>query len=127
MIVRSRSRRCVTMRALLFVLLLSLVSFPCCCYAWTGREWLGVIEAVAGTVVLRASDTPSSDICENCNGTGELGDGVVSVKCPVCDGTGKPATIKADPTHPRMEAPAVKQDAATSGGGTYKRGLFRRR
>lgn len=115
------------MKTLLFVLLLLLAYSPCYCYAWTGREWLGVIEAVAGTVVLRASDTPSSDICENCNGTGELGDGVVSVKCPVCDGTGKPATIKADPIHPRMEAPAVKQDAATSGGGTYKRGLLRRR
>tara|TARA_E500000331_G_scaffold235058_1_gene225331 strand:+ start:5664 stop:6011 length:348 start_codon:yes stop_codon:yes gene_type:complete len=115
------------MRALLSVLLFLPVSFPCYCYAWTGHEWLGVIEAVAGTVVLRASDTPSSDICENCNGTGKLGDGVVSVKCPVCDGTGKPATIKDDPTPSGMDAPAVKQDAATSGGGTYKRGLLRRR
>lgn len=32
---------------------------------------------------------PDSDICENCNGTGRVGDGTVSTICPVCDGTGK--------------------------------------
>lgn len=34
-------------------------------------------------------DTPVSDVCENCDGTGKLGDGRVFVDCPVCDGTGK--------------------------------------
>jgi RecJ-like exonuclease len=33
--------------------------------------------------------TPTSDRCENCDGTGIIGDGRVKVKCPVCDGTGK--------------------------------------
>jgi DnaJ-class molecular chaperone len=33
---------------------------------------------------------PVSDKCENCNGTGKVGDGRVSVTCPVCKGTGKP-------------------------------------
>ena len=110
---------------------------------------MGVVEAVAGTVVIRATTSPSSDVCENCSGTGRLGDGTVSVVCPVCEGTGKPvepgealishlpqqhcascappATIKASPTLPGMDAPAVKQEAATSGGGSYKKGLFRRR
>ena len=134
------------MKALLYALLLSLVYFPCYSYVWTANEWLGVVEATAGTVVLKAHDSPSNDICENCSGTGRLGDGTVSVECPVCEGTGKPvkpgkiyssqqacascashATIKASPTPPGMDAPAVKQDAATSGGGQYKRGLFRRR
>ena len=32
---------------------------------------------------------PVGDKCENCNGTGKVGDGRVFVKCPVCDGTGK--------------------------------------
>ena len=114
------------MKALLFVLLL-LLACSRYSYAWTASEWLGVIEATAGTAVLKVHDVPSSDICENCSGTGQLGDGTVSVECPVCDGTGKPATMKANPTPPGMEAPAVKQDAATSGGGTYKRGLLRRR
>jgi DnaJ-class molecular chaperone len=32
---------------------------------------------------------PASDKCENCHGTGKLGDGRIVTKCPVCDGTGK--------------------------------------
>lgn len=35
------------------------------------------------------SPSPSGDKCENCRGTGKLGDGTVSVTCPVCGGTGK--------------------------------------
>ena len=143
---RSRRKRWLVMRVFLCVLLLLPVSFPCYCYAWTASEWLGVVEATAGTVVLRPTKTPVGDICENCSGTGRLGDGTISVECPVCEGTGKPVqqgrvrspqkdcptcgspdTIKASPTPPGMDAPAVKHDAETSGGGTYKRGLFRRR
>ena len=133
------------MRALLFVLLL-LVSFPQCCFAWTTGEWLGVVEATAGTVVLESHISPSNDICENCAGTGRLGDGTVSVECPVCDGTGKPvkpgkiyssqqdcascashATIKASPKPSGMNAPVVQQDATAIGGGTHKSRIFRRR
>ena len=33
--------------------------------------------------------TPVTDECENCHGTGILGDGKIATKCPVCDGTGK--------------------------------------
>ena len=33
--------------------------------------------------------TPIGDACENCNGTGKVGDGRVFVKCPECAGTGK--------------------------------------
>jgi len=33
--------------------------------------------------------TPLSDECENCHGTGILGDGKIQTKCPACDGTGK--------------------------------------
>lgn len=32
---------------------------------------------------------PASDACENCHGTGTLGDGRITTKCPVCGGTGK--------------------------------------
>jgi len=47
------------------------------------------------------SPTPSplGDQCENCHGTGRLGDGTVSVTCPVCNGTGK-----------RINQPAVEPD-----------------
>ena len=34
-------------------------------------------------------DDPESDVCDNCGGTGQVGDGRVSVVCPVCNGTGK--------------------------------------
>jgi DnaJ-class molecular chaperone len=32
---------------------------------------------------------PANDACENCHGTGKLGDGRVVVDCPACAGTGK--------------------------------------
>ena len=137
----------MTMRVLLSALLLFLALFPCYSYAWTGREWLGVVEATAGYVALRPNNpAPSGDVCENCEGTGRLGDGTVSVECPVCDGTGKavkpgnfestqqdcqscqiPDRIKGNPTPPGMEAPDLKQDAKSSSGGTYNPRLFRRR
>ena len=134
------------MKVLPSVLLLLPVLFPLSCYGWTGREWLGVVEAVAGTVVLRPPSLPSSDTCENCGGTGELGDGVVSVECPVCEGTGKPVQpgkyqstqqdcpschspvkINSNLIPPGKDAPAAKQDAVSSGGSTYNPRLFRRR
>lgn len=32
---------------------------------------------------------PVDDRCENCDGTGTLGDGRITRQCPVCKGTGK--------------------------------------
>jgi hypothetical protein len=32
---------------------------------------------------------PKSDKCENCDGTGKLGDGRIVTVCPICKGTGK--------------------------------------
>jgi hypothetical protein len=32
--------------------------------------------------------TPDSDRCENCNGTGKIGDGRIVLECPECSGTG---------------------------------------
>jgi DnaJ-class molecular chaperone len=33
--------------------------------------------------------TPASDKCDNCDGTGKIGDGRIVLPCPVCKGTGK--------------------------------------
>lgn len=33
--------------------------------------------------------SPASDKCENCDGTGKIGDGRIVMPCPVCKGTGK--------------------------------------
>jgi hypothetical protein len=35
------------------------------------------------------SPKPESDQCENCDGTGKLGDGRIVTVCPICKGTGK--------------------------------------
>ena len=35
------------------------------------------------------SPAPASDACENCNGTGKVGDGRIMSTCRACGGTGK--------------------------------------
>jgi hypothetical protein len=35
------------------------------------------------------SPAPASDACENCSGTGKVGDGRIMNTCQVCKGTGK--------------------------------------
>jgi hypothetical protein len=67
---------------------------PSLAYSWTLSEWVGVIEATGGAVTAVKSDLvdPSGDTCDNCGGTGRVGDGTVSVECAACDGTGKKKT-----------------------------------
>ena len=39
---------------------------------------------------IRPSPTPASDRCDNCNGTGRIGDHTnITHQCPACGGTGK--------------------------------------
>lgn len=52
--------------------------------------------AISALSVVRAkatnadTDTPdTSDECQNCNGTGKIGDGRIVKVCPICKGTGK--------------------------------------
>jgi DnaJ-class molecular chaperone len=33
--------------------------------------------------------SPASDKCENCDGTGKIGDGRIVMPCPICKGTGR--------------------------------------
>jgi DnaJ-class molecular chaperone len=37
-------------------------------------------------------DKPVSGQCDNCNGTGKIGDGKIVMVCPSCNGTGKKTT-----------------------------------
>lgn len=49
-------------------------------------------EAAYAVLKLRgevAPSPPASDKCDNCNGTGIIGDGTVKIQCPECKGTGK--------------------------------------
>lgn len=75
------------MRLLVLVLLASLAG----CTNKTVLDlqpWIAVSGNYALLVdELHAPDNPTGE-CRNCNGTGKLSDGSVSVECPVCDGTG---------------------------------------
>jgi DnaJ-class molecular chaperone len=42
-------------------------------------------------IVMREKPAAPSDRCENCDGTGKIGDGRIVMTCPVCKGTGKKA------------------------------------
>lgn len=53
------------------------------------------------------------DVCDNCRGTGKLGDGVVSVTCPVCNGTGKRTTDEPKEDQSTGDEEAEKPSAPT--------------
>lgn len=67
-------------------------------------------EAARMVLVLRQGLPPAPDApagqCENCNGTGKIGDGRIVMKCPVCDGTGKAAESV---LHPAVFVPLVAE------------------
>lgn len=64
-------------------------------------------QTIPTPVVPTPTPTPSA-MCENCGGTGKLGDGTIVMVCPECKGTGKkvtnpvvpPLNIKPKPTAP---------------------------
>ena len=51
------------------------------------------VEAARMVTVMRQGmpPTPVDSRCENCNGTGKIGDGRIIMTCPECKGTGKTA------------------------------------
>jgi len=50
--------------------------------------------------------TPDAGRCENCNGTGKIGDGRIVMTCPECNGTGKEARSV---LHPAIFVPLVAE------------------
>lgn len=54
--------------------------------------------------VVPPKPAPASDKCDNCNGTGKIGDGRIVMTCPVCGGTGKPVRSV---LHPATFVPLV--------------------
>jgi len=95
--------------------LVSVLLLPCTAYSWTLSEWIGVIEASGGlaTAVAREVDTPVGDTCQNCGGTGKVGDGTVFVPCAACDGTGK--TIKSTDNKPSNFDSSANEKKETTG------------
>lgn len=49
------------------------------------------VETARMVTVMRQTipPTPVSDDCENCNGTGKVGDGRIVMTCQTCGGSGK--------------------------------------
>ncbi|MCP4848065.1 MAG: hypothetical protein GY899_08985 [Verrucomicrobiaceae bacterium] len=65
------------------------------------KAWRPRVAAMMGTVlamgVASAGPDVSGGICDNCNGTGIVGDGTIELECIVCGGDGKidPVDIEA--------------------------------
>ena len=58
------------------------------------NPWQPKVATMAAAVAATKQSAPApapvdSEKCENCNGTGKIGDGTVMFTCTVCDGTGK--------------------------------------
>ena len=72
--------------------------------------------ASAAAATNKAAPTPPAPSptgeCDNCNGTGKLGDGTVFVPCPVCGGDG----IKSEPAAARSPAQPAEHLANRSEG-----------
>jgi len=77
--------------------------------------WLALhIATEAPPLKVPSPDKPDQgDTCEECGGTGKLGDGTVFVKCGACNGTGrKPAAAFDTPESAEaFEADELKQEA----------------
>lgn len=83
------------MRNALFVLLLLAVGCELPKETFTSEN-VAEVAVTLGKVISQENVAPvdvvpddKSDKCENCNGTGKVGDGRVFVPCIPCDGTGK--------------------------------------
>lgn len=110
------------MRPLILCLVLAFTSTV------SAADYTAMIAAEIGLAVLDApvvvpprpapAPTPPapSDQCTNCKGKGKLGDGIISVTCPVCNGTGKATTA------PKV---APKQPEAAYQGDVFQSRRFR--
>ena len=93
--------------------------------------WLALhVAHEAPPLKVPSPDKPDQgDTCDECGGTGKLGDGTVFVKCGACNGTGKKPAAAFDPPEEAAafkaaEAPPAKPTAqlqAPRDGRTYRR------
>ena len=84
------------------------------CTAPEPPDYVAELSAAAGVAatVDAAPPTPQptpEGECTNCGGTGKLGDGTVSVPCPVCGGDG----VLSGPTPSTVTAPVAEAEAGT--------------
>ena len=101
-------KECVMQKiSYLFVFLLLLCLVPQSVCAWAKNEWLGIVEVSCGLAVIDtdAPAEPDSSECDDCGGSGWLGDGTVKVRCQACN--------------PRKEGPVDSKEAIKSAGPTF--------
>lgn len=95
--------------------------------AQAGRYLSAIAIAIAtdnGAPTPAPVPAPSGE-CDNCNGTGKLGDGTVFVPCPVCGGDGIKGNAPAQPAqpaalHPQTATPSAKPQSGAAGGAVVK-------
>ena len=92
-------------------ILLLLINIMAPCLASAGE----FSSLAAGTLALRRRPKPGpvipkpvSDICENCNGVGKVGDGTIMLTCKECGGSGKKAGSGGFPDDPPPAPPEPK-------------------
>lgn len=87
--------------------LLLAFSAPQFAFSWEKSEWLGIVEVSCGLAVIDADESvePDSGECEECGGSGWLGDGTVRVRCQDCN--------------PGKEGPVERKEAVKSAGPNF--------
>ena len=71
------------------------------CQGQTREQSRAMFTFIAYSVMSEVAPSPAptpqpvTDVCENCNGRGKVGDGTIMVVCPECDGTGKRKKVAA--------------------------------
>ena len=105
------------MRYMMALCLLSVIGCSGALMQGHSESWASLVACAFAAETLEAAPAPGpapapKGICTNCNGTGRLGDGVVSVPCPVCGGDGRTDNelppAKPDRVEPPKEEPPVK-------------------
>lgn len=95
------------MTRIVLALLLALAARPVEAGRYLSAIAVAVGSTAGGKVDPAPKPTPSGE-CDNCNGTGRLGDGTVSVDCPLCvDGKVNPA-VACRPAKPAETTSAVR-------------------
>jgi hypothetical protein len=91
-------------------------------------DWTPLIATslMSKSLAAERAPTPPGGACRNCNGRGQVGDGVVAITCPVCQGAGRTAPAAQSksggaPTAPRSDcasgmcfAPSVRRTTPTA-------------
>lgn len=110
-------------KAVATLLILASLVAPC----EAGRFSTVIANAAASTRPNGPAPQPVGSKCDNCDGVGKVGDGVIMKTCPVCNGTGKKVVLSAlgrwrwdDVTGEWVRNPKVATSTNAQLGGHYE-------